>query len=102
MTLHGVLELDGKKQHIDANKLAVTMSNGSGTASEAAMGGGVQVTETISLQGDKLVTSVTVRGGGRTTTTTTTTDTDDGTSTTTTTTTDENGNTTTDIKVNNK
>ena len=97
MDFTGVLEIDGKRQRVEASSIELHLSDSDG---EAARGGsGTQTTETFSISGDKLVTSVTVRSGGATTTTTTTTDTRDGSSTTTTTTTDSDGNTTTSIEI---
>jgi hypothetical protein len=95
MTFNGVLEIDGKRQRIEASNIELRLSDDGGDAGRGDPLMGTQVTETFSISGDKLVTSGTVRSGGNTTTTTTTTDTDDGSSTTTTTTSDSNGSTTT-------
>ncbi|GGM99442.1 hypothetical protein FHR83_000485 [Actinoplanes campanulatus] len=95
--LVGVLEIDGKQQAFEASTFTLRVSEAGGGA--RADGMGTQVTESFSISGGTLVTSVTVRSGGTTTTTTTTSD-DRGT-TTTTTTTDANG-TSTSIKITKK
>jgi len=99
MNFNGVLEVDGKRQSIEASSIKLHLSDDGNDAARGGGSMGTQVSETFSISGDKLVTSVTVRSGGNTTTTTTTTDTDDGSSTTTTTTTDSDGNTTTKIEI---
>jgi hypothetical protein len=99
MALQGVVELDGKKQSVQVDKIELRLSPESRPSAKG--GDGTSVKETISMSGGILVTSSTVTQDGRATTTTTTTNTNDGSSTTTTTTTDGNG-TTTDIKINRK
>lgn len=103
MSLQGTIEIDGKKQAVKAGAVRISLQPVS-DAQQAAGGqdGPTSVTETISLSGDVLVISVTVKQGGRTTTTTTTSNSNDGSQSTTTTTTDEGGNTSTTIDIKRK
>lgn len=98
-TLVGVLEVDGKKQRIEAKEFRLEVGESTGGA---ALGGGLEgrtVTETFSVSGDTIVTSVTDRNGGSTVTTTTT---SDGNGSTTTTTTSDGSGSSTTIKIDKK
>jgi hypothetical protein len=100
MALTGTVEIDGKKQSVQGDKIELNLSPD--VADSASRGGSpTTVKDTMSMSGGILVTSHSVTQDGRTTTTTTTTNTNDNSSTTTTTTTDGNG-TTTDVKIKHK
>ncbi len=97
-SLVGTLEIDGKKQKIEAKQFRLEVSDKPAGAALGPFDGRV-VTESFSLSGDTLVTSVTDRNGDTTVTTTTT---SDSAGTTTTTTTTDSSGTTTDIKIEKK
>lgn len=98
-TLVGFVEIDGRKQRVEAKEFRIEVAEAAGAA---ALGEGLQgrtVTETISISGGTLVTSVTDRNGGTTVTTTTT---SDSSGTTTTTTTSDGSGSSTTIKIDKK
>jgi hypothetical protein len=102
MPLQGSIQMDGKKDSIDSDNIALSLRATPSAKIHAAAGSSepTTVTSTLSIKGGVLVTVTTVRDGGGQTTTTTTTDTNTNTTTSTTTTTDSSGNThgTTEIR----
>ena len=61
-SLVGTLEIDGKKQKLEAKQFRLEVSDNPGGAALGPFDGRV-VTESFSLSGDTLVTSVTDRNG---------------------------------------